>query len=116
MTIPFRSKGWAILLGLTLLLALALVAVACGDEEEEGEVKDIQRSPETPIVIPADVPVMIGVSVPLTGPDKIGGNEDLNGVVVGVDAINAQPVLDGLLRHPDGVAQGRERKVRVPLA
>jgi branched-chain amino acid transport system substrate-binding protein len=85
MTIPFRSKGWAILLGLMLLLVLALVAAACGDQEEEGEVKDIQRSPETPIVIPADVPVMIGVSVPLTGPDKVGGTEDLNGVVVGVE-------------------------------
>jgi branched-chain amino acid transport system substrate-binding protein len=86
MIMPFRSKGWAILLGLTLLLALALVAVACGEEEEkEGEIKDIDRSPDTPIVIPADVPIMIGVSVPLTGPDKTGGIEDLNSVIVGVE-------------------------------
>jgi branched-chain amino acid transport system substrate-binding protein len=85
MTMPFGSKGRAILLGLTLLMALALVAAACGDEEEESGVKDIERSPETPIVIPADVPIIIGVSVPLTGPDKAGGIEDLNGVIVGVE-------------------------------
>jgi branched-chain amino acid transport system substrate-binding protein len=84
MTMPFRSKGRAMLLGLTLLLALALAAVACGDEEEEGEAKDIQRGPEIPIVIPAGEPIVVGVSVPLTGPDEVGGTEDLNGVIVGV--------------------------------
>ena len=86
MTIPFRFRGRAILVGLTLLLALALVAAACGgEEEEEDEIRDIQRSPETPIVIPADVPIMIGVSVPLTGPDEVVGIEDLNGVIAGVE-------------------------------
>jgi branched-chain amino acid transport system substrate-binding protein len=85
MTMPFGSRGRTILFGLTLLMALALVAAACGEEEEEGEIKDIERSPDTPIVIPTDVPIMIGVSVPLTGPDKTGGGEDLNGVIVGVE-------------------------------
>ncbi len=65
MIMPFGSRRRAILLGLTLLLALALIAAACGEEEGEDEIKDIQRSPDTPIVIPADVPIMIGVSVPL---------------------------------------------------
>jgi branched-chain amino acid transport system substrate-binding protein len=85
MIMPFGSRRRAILLGLTLLLALALVAVACGEEEEEGEIKDIQRSPATSIVIPADVPIIVGVSVPLTGPDDIVGTEDLDGVIVGVE-------------------------------
>ncbi|KPK21087.1 MAG: hypothetical protein AMJ76_03590, partial [Dehalococcoidia bacterium SM23_28_1] len=85
MTMLLRSKGWAISLGLTLLLALALVAAACGGEdEEEDEIRDIQRSPETPIVVPPDRPIMIGVSVPLTGPDEVVGIEDLGGVIVGM--------------------------------
>jgi branched-chain amino acid transport system substrate-binding protein len=85
MIMPFGSRRRAILLGLTLLLTLALVAVACGEEEEEGEIKDIQRSPATSIVIPADVPIIVGVSVPLTGPDDIVGTEDLDSVIVGVE-------------------------------
>lgn len=84
MNMPIRFKGRAILLGLTLLLALALVAVACGDEEEEGEITDIQRSPDTPIVIPADVPIIIGVSPALTGPTETQGTESRDAMVVGV--------------------------------
>jgi branched-chain amino acid transport system substrate-binding protein len=85
MTMPFRFKGRAILLGLTLLLALALVAVACGEEEEkEGEIKDIQRSPDTPIVIPAGEPIIVGVSAALTGPTETQGTESRDATVVGV--------------------------------
>jgi branched-chain amino acid transport system substrate-binding protein len=84
MNMPIRFKGRAILLGLTLLLALALVAAACGgDEEEEGEVK-VQRSPDTPIVIPADVPIIVGVSAALTGPTETQGTESRDATVVGV--------------------------------
>jgi branched-chain amino acid transport system substrate-binding protein len=85
MTVAFRSEGWTILLGLTLILSLALVAVACGEEEEKDEIKDIVRGPGTPIVIPTDEPIVIGVSVPLTGADETLGTEDLGAVVVGVE-------------------------------
>jgi len=84
MTMPFRFKGRAILLGLTLLMALALVAAACGDEEEEGEAKDIQRGPEIPIVIPAGEPIVVGVSAALTGPTETQGTESRDATVVGV--------------------------------
>jgi len=84
MNMPFRFKGRAILLGLTLLVALALVAVACGDEEEEGGVKDIQRSPETPIVVPAGEPIVVGVSAALAGPTETQGTESRDATVVGV--------------------------------
>ena len=85
MNMPFRFKGWTILLGLTLLMALALIAVACGEEEEEGEIKDIERSPDTPIVIPADEPLIIGVSTALTGPIGPRGSQYRDAVVVGVE-------------------------------
>jgi branched-chain amino acid transport system substrate-binding protein len=83
-------RTWAVLLGvivvLVVLVIVVVVATSGGGEDEAGdEIKDIQRSPETPIVIPAGEPIIIGVSVPLTGPDKVGGTEDLHGVVVGVE-------------------------------
>jgi len=84
MTMSFRFKGRAMLLGLTLLLALALLAAACGDEEEEGEAKDIQRGPEIPIVIPAGEPIVVGVSAALTGPTETQGTESRDATVVGV--------------------------------
>ena len=84
MTTPFRSRGWAIWLGLTLLLALALAAAACGDEEEEDEIMGIQRSPDTPIVIPAGEPIVVGVSAALTGPTAVQGTESRDATVVGV--------------------------------
>jgi branched-chain amino acid transport system substrate-binding protein len=84
MNMPFRFKGRAILLGVTLLLALALVAVACGDEEEEGEITDIQRSPDTPIVVPAGEPIIVGVSAALTGPTETQGTESRDATLVGV--------------------------------
>ncbi len=85
MNMPIRFKGRAILLGVTLLLALALVAVACGDEEEKGEITDIQRSPDTPIVVPAGEPIIVGVSAALTGPTETQGTESRDATVVGVE-------------------------------
>ncbi|UCH86938.1 MAG: branched-chain amino acid ABC transporter substrate-binding protein [Dehalococcoidia bacterium] len=85
MNMPFRFRSRAIPLGLTLLLALALVAVACGEEEEkEGEIKDIERSPDTPIVISAGEPIIVGVSAALIGPTATQGTESRDATVVGV--------------------------------
>jgi branched-chain amino acid transport system substrate-binding protein len=82
-----NPRVWAVLLAVAVVLVIIVVlAISGGGGEEAGdEIKDIQRSPDTPIVIPAGEPIIIGVSVPLTGPDKVGGTEDLNGVVVGVE-------------------------------
>jgi branched-chain amino acid transport system substrate-binding protein len=81
-----NPRIWAVLVGVVVVLAIVVVvAISRGGEEEAGdEIKDIQRSPDTPIVIPAGEPIIIGVSVPLTGPDEVGGTEDLNGVLVGM--------------------------------
>lgn len=80
------SRHWVAALVLGLVLALALVAVACGSEEEKkDEIKDIERGPDTPIVVPAGEPIIIGVSVPLTGPDETVGTDDLHAAVVGVE-------------------------------
>ena len=84
MNMPIRFKGRAILLGVTLLMGLALVAAACGDEEEEGEITDIQRSPDTPIVVPAGEPIIVGVSAALTGPTETQGTESRDAMLVGV--------------------------------
>lgn len=83
----WRSRRWAIMVGLISVLALALTAGACGDDESEGDGGDgvIQRGPQTPIVISPGEPILIGVSVPLTGSDETLGTEDLRSVVVGVE-------------------------------
>jgi branched-chain amino acid transport system substrate-binding protein len=81
-----NRRIWAVLVGVVVVLVIVVVvAISGGGGEGAGdEIKDIQRSPDTPIVIPAGEPIIIGVSVPLTGPDEVGGTEDLNGVLVGV--------------------------------
>jgi branched-chain amino acid transport system substrate-binding protein len=75
-------------LGVISLLALALVAAACGGDEEDAGVstaEPIERSPRTPIVIPADEPITIGVSAALSGPDDALGIDSRDAVVVGVE-------------------------------
>lgn len=83
----WRRTRWAMVLGVISLLALALVAAACGGDEEDASVSGgapIERSPRTPIVIPAGQPITIGVSAALSGPDAAMGTESLDAAVVGV--------------------------------
>lgn len=83
-----NPRIWAVLLGAVVVLVIVVVVVATsggGGDEAGDEIKDIQRSPDTSIVIPAGEPIIIGVSAPLTGPDEVGGTEDLHGVLVGVE-------------------------------
>jgi branched-chain amino acid transport system substrate-binding protein len=69
-----------------LLAALVLAVAACGgDDEADVDLKDIDRSPDTPIVIPADVPIVVGVSSALTGPIEERGQEYLDAVTLGVE-------------------------------
>ena len=63
----WQPQRLALLLGLSALL---LIAGACGEEKEDVGVsagEPIERSPETPIVIPAGEPIIVGVSTALTG-------------------------------------------------
>jgi branched-chain amino acid transport system substrate-binding protein len=69
-----------------LLTALVLAFVACGgDDEADVALEDIDRSPDTPITIPADAPIVVGVSSALTGPIEERGREYLDAVTLGVE-------------------------------
>ncbi|MFC1944060.1 branched-chain amino acid ABC transporter substrate-binding protein [Chloroflexota bacterium] len=76
-----------------IIVLLAMMAGGCG---EEGEKKDqnggetISRSPNTPIVIPAGEPIVVGVSAALTGPIGPRGLAIRDAVVVGVERWKAQ--------------------------
>jgi len=74
--------------GVISLLALALMAGACAEDEEDVGVsvgEPIERSPQTPIVIPADEPIVIGVSAALTGPTAGLGTESRDATILGVE-------------------------------
>ena len=88
MCLHFRhSSRWAAGLGLMLALGAALLMGACsGNEEKKPEAAaTVARGPQTPIVIPAGKPIVVGVSAPLTGPDAAAGAEDSDAAIVSVD-------------------------------
>jgi branched-chain amino acid transport system substrate-binding protein len=81
----WRAKGWVMAFGLMSVLALALMAGACGEEEEEEGAGVITRDPQTPVVVAAGEPIIVGVSAALTGPTKMQGTESRDAAVVGVE-------------------------------
>lgn len=85
----FRSGHWAKGFVCLLILVLALGAATC-DEGEAAETDDTvsaaaARDPETPIVVAAGQPIMVGVSAALTGPLGSLGLECRDAVVVGIE-------------------------------
>ncbi len=82
----WRFQRLALLFG---LIALALIAGACGDdtkEDTDGENGGVTRSPQTPIVIPAGEPIVIGVSTALTGgPVGVRGAEYRDAVITAIE-------------------------------
>ena len=80
----WRFRSLALLLG---LIAFLLIAGACGDDADDtdGDNGAITRGPETPIVIAAGEPIVIGVSVPLTGDDAALGISARDATAVSVE-------------------------------
>ena len=70
-----------------LALGAALLMGACsGNKEKKPEAAaTVTRGPQTPIVIPAGAPIVIGISAPLTGPDAAAGTEDSDAAIVSID-------------------------------
>jgi branched-chain amino acid transport system substrate-binding protein len=73
-----------------VVVVVVVVAASGGDDEADSVIGDIQRSPETPIVIPAGEPIIIAVSAPLSGPDETLGVDLLDAAVVGVELWKAE--------------------------
>jgi branched-chain amino acid transport system substrate-binding protein len=75
-----------VLIGIAVVVVVVvMVAAGGGDNEEEAVIADIQRSPDTPIVIPASEPIVIGVSTALTGPIGERGAEYRDAVITSVN-------------------------------
>ena len=71
---------------LAVVVVLLLAALGCSsDDAVDVVLVDIERSPETAIVIPVGEPVVIGVSSALTGPAAPRGQEYRDAVVVAVE-------------------------------
>ncbi len=90
-----RSR-WTWGVGLAVVVAVVVVvATSGGDDEAESVIGDIPHSPDTPIVVPAGEPIIIGVSGPLSGPTEIFGIEGREAAAVGVElwkAANANTI------------------------
>src|SRR5215207_7323334 len=69
---------------LSVLFLLSLVTACGSDEKAEDTQPRAERAPETPVVIGEGVPVAVGVSAPITGPDARSGTEDRDAVVAAV--------------------------------
>ena len=80
-----RPWTWAVLLGIVVIVVVVVLATGGGDDEAKGVIGDIHRSPDTPIVVPADEPIIIGVSTALSGPTETLGSEGRDAVIVGVE-------------------------------
>ena len=84
----YRFRSLALLFA---LIALLFIAGACGDDDSD-EVADgdgngaITRSPQTPIVIPAGEPIVIGISTALTGgPVGVRGAEYRDAAITAIE-------------------------------
>lgn len=82
------------IIGIVLCLTLLMMLLSGACDEKEGSEQtggeDIPRDTQTPIVIPQDEPVIIGVSAALTGTDGPRGLGIRDAVVVGVERWKAE--------------------------
>jgi branched-chain amino acid transport system substrate-binding protein len=70
--------------GFSVLFLLSLVTACASDERAEDEPTRIERTPAIPVVVGEGVPVAVGVSAPITGPDARSGTEDRDTVIAAV--------------------------------
>ena len=77
---------------MSLVLAVGLAMVACtGEEDGANSPNDaVSRDPQTPIVIAAGDPVVVGISAALTGPVASLGLESRDAVLVGIERWKAE--------------------------
>ncbi len=80
------SRSLATVAGPVALVAAVLAVAACGGEDvtPSGLEGTPRADPAAPIVVPAGKPIIIGLSMPLTGPDEAVGKEDRDAVMVAV--------------------------------
>ncbi|MCH6555125.1 MAG: branched-chain amino acid ABC transporter substrate-binding protein [Chloroflexi bacterium] len=91
---------WTWGVGLAVVVAVVVVvATSGGDDEAESVIGDVPHSPDTPIVVPAGEPIIIGVSGPLSGPTEIFGIEFSEAAAVGVELWKAKTGDTLLLGH-----------------
>ena len=67
-------------------IAIVVVGACGGDDDAAPDLPDIERGPDTPMVIPDGEPIVVGVSAALTGPVGERGQEYVNAVIAGVEA------------------------------
>ena len=116
------------LAGLVLLLIVGAVAISCAeDKKTTPSLTDAPRQDaKAPIVVPAGAPVVLGVSMPLTGPVQSGGEENRDAIVLAVERwkeahgdllkgheIEVRVEDDGCFES-DIAAQAAERLLRAP--
>lgn len=107
--------------------AVLLLAVACGGEETvEPTFLDIDRGPDTPVVIPSDEPIVVGISTALTGSVGPRGLEYRDAVILGVErwkAANGETIAgreivvhseDDGCTAPGAASHAAERLLRRP--
>ena len=81
-----RQAGW-LSAGLPLL-ALSIALAACGGKTAQTPAladSSLRPDRQADIIVPAGKPIVIGVSVPLSGPDSSAGGEDRDAVITGVN-------------------------------
>ena len=80
-----RPRRLLALVAISSLIGV-LTGISCGDEGETPAASAVSRSgARAPVVVPPGAPIVLGVSVPLTGPDGPGGRENLDAVITGVE-------------------------------
>jgi ABC-type branched-subunit amino acid transport system substrate-binding protein len=98
-------------LGLLLFPILLLLAWAAEEATGPG-LADVARGPDTPVVIPSNEPIVVGVSVALTGPVARRGQQYRDTVVVAVERWKAArgSQIDGhdlvVVAEDDGCSEG----------
>src|SRR3990172_4426612 len=81
-----RQAGW-LSAGLPLL-ALSIALAACGGKTAQTPAladSSLRPDRQADIIVPAGKPIVIGVSVPLSGPDSSAGGEDRDAVITGIN-------------------------------